>query len=190
MKKVKTLVLLIIFVIALIISGALNAQVNIYGSCGAKPNTLENLFTNADKIRQKCIEDIYKENREKTLLEIQELATTIEKLNEEIKKYAIKSSYGLVQCAPRPGEPERSQQLIQRCNSLVATQNTLIDRMNTLTGWSDRPAPKSSDANVEQSITAPCPPKEKINDLKIAANFNKKLHKTWERCRLAIIDSY
>ncbi len=170
------------------VSGALHADTNIYGSCGGKPSTLDRLFTNADKIREKCIEDIYEANKVKTQKELEELSRTSHQLGTELKKVAIKSSVGMVQCSPRPGEPDRDKKLIKRCEEIVAAQNAVIDRMHELTGWNDRGRPSSSAKNVEEAINPPCPTNEKLGDLRMAASFNRKLFKTWEYCRGLMMD--
>lgn len=188
MKRMKTLCLFFFFVITLVVGGALHADNEIYGSCGGKPSTLDKLFTNAAKIREKCIEDIYEANKEKTRKEIEELANTIDQLNAEIKKVAIKSSVGLVQCEPRYGEAARDKKLIKRCQDAVAAQNALIDRMDTLAGWKEKPRPKSDVKNVEDALNAPCPPDHKLSDLRVAATYNRKLFKMWEHCRNLMID--
>ena len=190
MKSFKALVLFFLFCVVLMVSGALFAQSEIYGSCGGKPGTLDRLFTNASKIREKCIDDVYAANKEKTRIEVEELARTYEKLGVELKKVAIKSSVGLVQCAPRAGEPARDLKLIKRCEEVVSSQNAITDRMNELTGWNDRGRPASHSKNINAEITAPCPSPEKLGDLRMAASFNRKLFLTWEECRKTMIDRF
>ncbi|MBC7428478.1 MAG: hypothetical protein H7336_07700 [Bacteriovorax sp.] len=184
MRKLKTFGLFFLFVVALLVAGVLQAQNNPYMACGARPGILENLFSNASKIREKCVEDIYEANKKKTAKEIEELSVTSDKLGAELKKVAIKVNFNIVQCVPRPGEPARDAKLIKRCEDLVTAQNAVISRMDDLSGWSDRPRKKSSDDNksVQASITPPCPTKEKLQDLQVVRAYNKKLNEMWERC--------
>jgi hypothetical protein len=68
-------------------------------------------------MHEKCIEDIYKEEKQKTDKEIEELTATRNFLDSEIKKYAYKAEYGMVYCQPQNGdkaEPEREK----KCHEL------------------------------------------------------------------------
>lgn len=153
---------------------------------------LDSLFKNADKIREKCIDDIYAENKEKTRLELEELARASAALSVEIKKAAVKSTLTVTNCSSARGEPPRDPALVKKCNDLVNMHNAIIDRMNTLSGWNDNGRPKNDAKNdaksIESAITPPCPSKEKMAELRQAAIFNRKLFKTWEYCRNAMID--
>lgn len=193
MNKLYALGYFLLFAIVLMFTGALFGQsstTNIYGSCGAKPNALEKLFTNADKVRQKCLDDAFEQFKEQNRRELDELAKLSTNLSAEIKKVAIKSSVGLVQCAPRPGEPARDKNLIKKCEELVVAHNAVSDRMNELTGWNIKPAPRAEDKNSGKEVLPPCPSNDKLNDLRIAATFNRKLFERWERCRADMMGSF
>lgn len=150
--------------------------------CGAKPNLLDKFLTDAEKIRIKCIEDVYAAQQEAIRKELQELHETSQKLSSEIKKVAIKSTYNTVQCAPRPGEPVRDPKLVSRCEELVVALNRIVDRMDELNGWSSKPKPKLTDDNTNIAATPPCPSKEKLEEMKPVRMFNRKLYQTYERC--------
>lgn len=183
MKKLITLSLFLFFAIALIMDGKIQAS-ETYATCGVKPGFLANLLTDAEKIRVKCIEDIYEQNKEQTRIEVEELDHTIGQLGTEVKKVALKNEYNMVQCDPRNGEPKRDPKLSARCHELVRTRNALISRMDELLGWSERPRPKPRpDGKVSASeLTPPCPSKEKLKEMQTARIFNRKLFQTYERC--------
>ena len=182
--------LLFTFSFLLTLNNTLHADSNdgIYGSCGKKPNLWEKLSSDADKVRQKCIDDIFTANKEKIRLEIEEIAKIMADLSKEISKVAIKSTLTITQCTPRPAEPDRDPKKIKKCNELVNLHNALADRMAILTGWREAGAPKYDDKNANKSITLPCPSDDKMAELRQAATFNRKLFKTWENCRASMID--
>lgn len=186
MKRFKTLSIFFIFVVGLLVASALTAKdsADTYGSCGAQPGVLEKLFTNAQKIREKCVEDIYEENKEKTRKEVEELHNTSNKLGAELKKVAVKVDFNIVHCAPRRGDPAREPKLIKRCEDLVKAQNAIISRIDELMGWNDRPVTKVTHQSSESEANPPCPSKDKLKDMQVARAFNKKLYVLWERCKM------
>lgn len=177
MTKIKTIVCSLLF----IITTPLHAEGPNYGMCGGKPGVLEKLFTDAEKIRIKCIEDAYQANKEKVRKELEDLYAMNTKLDLELKKSAISIKYNMVQCTPKYGEPKRSAKLIQRCSELVAAKSAVVYRIHELNGWNAKPiAKKSTITNAE--ITPPCPSKEKLKEMQVARMFNRKLFVTYERC--------
>lgn len=181
MKKLHALTFFVLFIMALMVSGFVHARPS-YEMCGAKPGLLEGLFTDAEKIRIKCIEDVYKANQEAIQKEVADLHATSQKLSLELKKVAIKVDYNIVQCSPRTGEPPRAQKLIDRCSELVRANNAVISRIDELMGWSERPKPKPTDSNAAINATPPCPSQAKLEEMKVARMFNRKLFETYERC--------
>lgn len=180
MKKSYSLTLLIIFVLALIINGVLYAQS--YESCGTKPGFLTKLLTDAEKIRIKCINDIFDANREKAKKELEELYLLQNSISEELKKVAIKVDYNIVICSPRNGEPARNPNLIKQCHELLKTKNALIDRIRELTEWQEAPITPTDAKMSLDKAAPPCPSKEKLDEIKGVRMFNRKLYQTWERC--------
>jgi hypothetical protein len=144
MKKFQALTVFFLFVIALMISGFVHARPT-YEMCGARPGLFDRLLTDAEKIRIKCIEDVYAANQEAIRKEVAELQATSQKLSLELKKVAVKVNYNIVQCSPRTGEPARDPKLVSRCQELVKAQNQVISRIDELMGWSEKPRPKPTD---------------------------------------------
>lgn len=95
MKKLKIISLMIFLTAAY----SLHADSPNYSMCGGKPGIIDKLFTGAEKIRLKCIEDVYQANKEKVRKEIEELHALSTNISSELKKTAIKVDYNLVQCA-------------------------------------------------------------------------------------------
>lgn len=180
MKKLHAATFFLLFALALVISGLVQARPT-YEMCGAKPGLLDRLLTDAEKIRIKCIEDVYAANQEAIRKEVAELQATSQKLNAELKKVAIKVDYNIVQCSPRNGET-RDPKLVAKCQELVSAQNGVISRIDELMGWNERPKPKPTDSTATITATPPCPSKQKLEEMKVARMFNRKLFKTYERC--------
>jgi hypothetical protein len=154
---------------------------NIYGACGARPGALESFFTHAKKIREKCVNDVYEEEKKKTQKEIEDLNATNKLLDIELKKVAYKVDYALVRCHPDRGEagnPAREK----KCSEIAETKNSIIDRIHKLTGWDDRPAPKAEENVTAAKLAAPCPSQDELNKMQGVRYYNKALYQTWERC--------
>lgn len=155
---------------------------DIYGSCGARPEVLEGLFTQAKKIREKCIDDIYEEQKKQTQKEIEDLLAMNKALDTELKKYAYKIEYNLIRCRPTNGDavnPVREK----KCREIVDTQNSILRRVDTLNGWNIKPAKKESTQNISvESLTPPCPSQDELKKMQVARMFNKKLFQTYDRC--------
>lgn len=182
MKIIKTISLFLLANL-LTLSGVLHAA-DPYGSCGTKPGFFDRLINDAEKIRLKCIDDIYEANKEKVRKEIEDLHETSNNIGIELKKVAIKVDFNIVQCSPRSGEASRDPKLVQRCQELVSAKNAVISRIDELMGWNDRPRSRDNNkANANTaSISPPCPSKEKLKEMQVARMFNRKLFQTWERC--------
>lgn len=170
--------ILFLFAISMMTSGLVHAEAN-YAMCGARPGLLERLISDAEKIRIKCIEDAYKANQEAVRVEVAQLIETNKKLTAEIKKVAVKVEYNRVQCE---GGASRSSKTVARCNELLKAQIAVVKRIQFLMGWSERPKPKPSDKDATITATPPCPSKAKLEEMKVARMFNRKLFVTYERC--------
>ena len=176
-KNQKILFLLTI----LMMSSFIEAKTN-YAVCGPKPGLIDRLLNDAEKIRLKCIDDIYKASQVATNSELAQLAEISKKLDIEIKQKAIKIDKNYVQCSPKPGERARDRKIEARCQELIRAQNVITERMNNLRCWGKRPRPKVTDKNASIAVTPPCPTKEKLDQMQVARMFNRKLFVTYERC--------
>jgi len=152
-----------------------------YGMCGEKKDMITRLFTDAEKIRIKCIEDAFQANKEKVRREIDELYAINTKLTAELNKAAIKVNFNMVQCSPKYGEPKRAPHLIKRCEELIAAKTAVIYRINELNGWNEKPITKNPKVKNTE-VNPPCPSKQKLKEMQVARMFNRKLFVTWERC--------
>lgn len=171
----------LLMTITLLLSFASFADENPYGSCGKKPGALEGFFTQAKKIREKCINDIFEAEKKKTEKEIEDLYAANKALDEELKKVAYKVEYNMVLCHPPRGEqgnPVREK----KCSEIVQTKNNIVSRIDKLMGWEKKPLPKVEDNVAVESMAAPCPSKDELNKMQAIRYYNKKLYQTWERC--------
>lgn len=173
MTKIYTIAFFFLF----IITTPLHAEGPNYGMCGARPGMINRLFTDAEKIRIKCIEDAYQANKEKVRKEIEDLYAMNTKLDAELKKSAVKISYNMVQCS----QSGRAPHLIKRCESLLAAKIAVVSRIQELNGWNAKPVAKNPKVSNAE-INPPCPSKEKLKEMQVARMFNRKLFVTWERC--------
>ncbi len=146
-----------------------------YGQCEPKTGVLERLFTDVEKIREKCINDVYNKHREQVLREANELSKLIKQVQIELGKVSINYSpyAGLVRCKPKQEA---------RCNELIHTLKTLIDRQNKLMGWDKAISTKKTNTVKPADLQAPCPSKQELDKMKPVRYFHKKLYQTWERC--------
>lgn len=181
MKKLYALALFFIFALGLLTSGLLQAM-TAYQACGAKPSFLDRMLTDAEKMRIKCIDDYYERVKEKVRLEVEALHESHKKLDAELRKVAVKVEVGRVECSPRRGEPERSPNLVKRCQDIVTAQNAMLTRIDELMGWNERPRPKATPNTSAASIVPDCPSKQKLKEMEVTRMFNRKLFETWERC--------
>ncbi len=177
MTKLKTIALSFLFIFTI----PLHAEGPNYGMCGERPGMINRLFTDAEKIRIKCIEDAYQANKEKVRKEIEDLYAMNTKLDAELKKSAIKINYNMVQCSPKYGEPKRAPSLIKRCEEIIVAKTAVISRINELNGWDAKPVAKNLKTKNSE-VSPPCPSKEKLKEMQVARMFNRKLFVTWERC--------
>ena len=153
-----------------------------YAICGPKPGFIDRLLNDAEKIRIQCIDDAYKASQQAAMTEAAQLDEISKKLDVELKKSAIKIANNRIQCAPKPGERPRDSKLVAHCQELLSAQNVITGRINNLRGWSKRPKPKATDTNAKIAETPPCPSKAKLDEMKVARMFNRKLFVTYERC--------
>ncbi|MDO9182228.1 MAG: hypothetical protein Q7U04_07455 [Bacteriovorax sp.] len=154
----------------------------IYAVCKGKPSTFERLFTDATKIREKCIKDIYDEEKRKTEQEIEALYALNKSLDIELKKVAYKFDYNLVRCRAE-GDEKANDSRTKKCGEIVTAKNSILTRIDKLNGWEIKPDFRdvNKDANLD-SLKPPCPSQEELNKMQAGRYFNSKLYKTWERC--------
>jgi hypothetical protein len=154
-------------------------------TCGPPPGMISKLFTDAEKIHLKCLEDADKRNRERVLKEVYELKAVSDKLETEIKATAISYTISTVQCEPRHGE-KRDPKLVKRCKDAVVAQRGVIDRMDTLMGWKtqyvEKPVKNPVTSKPKESADYPCPSNQELDKMKVARVFNKRLNEMWTRC--------
>lgn len=154
-----------------------------YSQCGPKPGVLERLFTDVEKVRAKCIDDIYNKHRDQVLREANTVSDLIKQVQTELGKVA--NNYdpymGVVNCKAeqRP-----------RCEELVTTLRALVDRLNKLMGWDKVMSAPKTNAVKTVDMKAPCPSKEELDKMKGVRYFHKKLYQTWERCVQLNPESY
>ncbi|PIP89151.1 MAG: hypothetical protein COW01_00230 [Bdellovibrionales bacterium CG12_big_fil_rev_8_21_14_0_65_38_15] len=148
--------------------------------CGARPSFLENLFTNAESIRVKCIDEAYEANRIKVLEEANQLSDMIKAMEVELKVVAYEYSYAMIKCTPRNSE-RRDEARIKKCREINEARNSVIGRMNDLMGWNTRAEVRNENTTIEE-ITPPCPSKSDLDKMKPVRYFNRSIYQTWERC--------
>lgn len=161
-------------------SGAVADQVDV-SMCGARPGLLERLLTDAEKIRIRCIDQAYEENRQKLLDEAIALDELQKSLKSELEKVAFEYTAFTLRCHPNRGQvadPERTK----KCQEINLARNTVIERMNVVMGWNERPRPSNQSNPTAKDLTPPCPSKEDLLKIQPVRYFNRKLYQTWERC--------
>lgn len=151
-----------------------------YGSCGPKPGILSRLISDADKMREKCINDVYLDYLEVRDREVRELHEYSKYLETETRKVAVKVTMIMVDCGV---ETKRNPQLVIKCRQLNAERYAVISRIDRLMGW-DQQFKSAAATNVpaKDLPTPPCPSSAELEQIKGIRYFNKKLYQTWERC--------
>ena len=148
--------------------------------CGARPGFLENLFTNAQTLRIKCIDEAYEANRIKVLEEANELSDMIKAMALELEQTAYHYDFAMIKCEPPSGQP-RDEARVLKCRQINAARNSAINRMNDLMGWNTRAIARTESTTIEE-ITPPCPSKADLDKMKPVRYFNRRIYQTWERC--------
>lgn len=171
------LVIFLIFISINVFSESAN-----YGVCGKKAGFLERLVTDSEKIRLKCIEDVYKEYEQKRLEEVDSLSKYSKKLDDEIKKYAEKYSAFVVNCG---NEYAKDNSKVLKCKKAVAEQRAVISRIDQLMGWDEKFKTSKQSTSVNSTLSPPpCPSESELKKMQGVRYFNKKLYQTWERCKV------
>lgn len=151
-----------------------------YSSCGTKPGVISKLISDADEMREKCINDVYREYLEERDKEVRELHEYSKYLEQEVKKVAVKATIMLVDCGV---ETKRKPELVFRCRQLNAERNAVISRIDRLMGWDQNFRTAAAKNVPAKDLPAPpCPSSTELNEIKGIRYFNKKLYQTWERC--------
>lgn len=151
--------------------------------CGARPNVLSRFFTDAEKIRVKCINDAFDLEKKLRDDEVQKLDIIQKKLDLDIKKVAYKSTLTILLCDNEDHTWPKNK--IEECHRLNEQRNAVISRIDHLMGW-DIPMKsslKSSPESIQNNqVEVPCPSAEELQKIQGIRYFDKKAYKTWERC--------
>lgn len=156
--------------------------------CGPKPGVLTSLLTDAEKIHQRCLDQIYEENRNKALREVKALQEVQVALDEEIKKTAITSTISTVQCVPSRNQT-RDPKLVKRCQDAVRARTGVITRIDKLMGWQrnyPRPDARTSSTSSQprERTEFPCPTPAELQEMQTARVFNRRINEMWMRCSI------
>lgn len=175
-----------LFLIAVMFVASVEAQVKTkttgpnYGSCGPKPNMFSRLISDADKMREKCINDVYQEYLEARDKEVRELHEYSKYLESEVKKVAVKVTMILVDCGV---ETKRNPQFVLKCRQLNAERNAVISRIDRLMGWDESFRTAASENVAAKDLPSPpCPSSTEMERIKGIRYYNKRLYQAWERC--------
>lgn len=156
--------------------------------CGPKPGVISSLLSDAEKIRQRCLDQVYEENRAKAIREVHALQEVQVKLDEEIKQTAISSTISTVQCVPNRNQT-RDPKLVRRCQDAVRARTGVIARIDKLMGWQrNYPRPDaratSSNSQSKERTEFPCPSHAELQEMQTARVFNKRINEMWMRCSI------
>lgn len=171
MNKIKFYFLLLLL---LLISFNSFSNEDIYSSCGPRPGIIDRLIGSAEKIRLKCIDDIYNENNEKIKKEVADLYQISQQIKAELASVGAITNYNMIDCS-------RSAKQLNRCNELVGAQQLVIERIDELMGWNEKLKRPSEQENSTMA-QPPCPTKEMLDKIKPVRYYNRKLYKSWEKC--------
>jgi hypothetical protein len=172
----------ILIILGALLSSSLEAAAPpIYAHCGAKPGFFEKFLTDAEEIRIKCINDAFEANKRRTIEEANQLDVVQKQLKAEIDKVAYTSTLTMVRCDPPQGEPKNPARTA-KCRELNQARNAVIERIDVLMGWNERPMSANQINTTIPQITPPCPPRDDLARIQAARHFNRRLFETWERC--------
>lgn len=149
--------------------------------CGEPPSIIGKLFTNAEEIRIKCINDAYESHKRKVLEEANALSNLSKKMEVELKKVAYQYKGYSVQCDPGPGD-KKDPARTKKCHEINKARNVVINRMNVLMGWNSAPRPQKQKMTEKDITPPPCPSKADLDKLKPVRYFHKGAYEIWERC--------
>lgn len=171
---------LINFFYIIYFSTALAADISM---CGAKPSTLSSFFTDAEKIRVKCIEAAYKKEAELRDLEVRQLDDLQKKLEIDLKKVAYKVEYARVECT----SPDRTwpAKKTEACHLITQQRNAIISRIDHLMGWDEpikRKINTTESIDTTSNFEVPCPTDTELKKIQSVRYFDRSLYKLWERC--------
>ena len=148
--------------------------------CGEAPGLLGRMFTDAEAIRRKCINDAYDAPQRKVLEEANALSDMIKKLEVELKKVAYDYKVYTVRCTPGAGD-KKDPQRVKKCNEINSARNAIIRRMNVLMGWNSAPRPQRDKITERDLTPPPCPSPQDLEKLRPVRYFNKAAYQIWER---------
>ncbi len=151
--------------------------------CGDKPGILSRFFTDAEKMRLICIDQIFEEYKRKRDEEVDELDKISKELNKEISKVAVHQTVSTLDCGNPNTRPEK---LVEKCRELNIQRNLILKRIDHLMGWDQEFKSRVEASAIKPQsieIVTPCPSEEELNKMKAVRYFHRKLYKTYERCR-------
>ncbi len=149
-----------------------------YLQCGKKPGRLTSFISDAGKMYEKCINDVYETYNKRVQEELNLLQTYQNKLRANIKKTAFKDSYAITDC----GKPDRGENY-KKCNEYLRTYHLILDRIRYLSGWNDNFGEKKK---AKDDITVrpyECPSEEVLEQMRAARVFDGKIYDKWMNCK-------
>lgn len=149
--------------------------------CGATPNFLTDLFTNASHVREICLETIKQENKKKKAAELAQIQNTLKEVDKRLDEVAYSNSETRVYCEPRSSNQDPDQERTKKCRELLASKNALIARMDYLMGW-DRRLARAPEKLSAQDIQLDCPSTDELKKIRAVRYFNRNLYQSWEKC--------
>lgn len=151
--------------------------------CGKPQGWLPNLFNDLEKTRIKCVNDYYDKKKVENDAEIARLHELHKEMQKDLQKTAYKVEYNRVLCFNKD-DPSYPKERMKRCLEIVRAQNAILQRVDILNGWIQKveSTPKSQISN--QTLDAPCPTQQQLNELQAVRYFNKRAHEIWTKCAL------
>lgn len=151
-----------------------------YSGCGNRPGVVSKLVSDADKMYEKCIVDLYEEYQASRDREARVLSEYSRHLEKEIKKVSLKFNKMIVDCGV---ESSRKIELVLKCRQLVSERSAIVSHIDALTGWDDKFKDAVKEKVPVNKLPSPaCPTSAALQKIKAVSSFNKNFNQTWERC--------
>lgn len=152
------------------------------GACANnRPGIISRLSTEADKMQEKCLVDVYNEYLSKRDEELRQLTDYSNHLNTQLKKVAVKVNRIMVDCG---FQAKRKAELVFRCRQLNDERINLSYRIDRLKSWDDEFKKAVENKVAVKDLPAPpCPTTFDLIKIKGLKSYNRKLHLAWENCR-------
>ena len=142
---------------------------------------INDIANEAEKIRKKCIEEIFEEYLKDRDSEIKELSNYSKKIDAELRKVAVKVEIFNADCGL---ETSRNPKLVKKCRDLSYEKSLIFGRIEKLNSWDEDFKVNATNPNIEvdELIPPPCPTKDYIQKLSGMKNHNRSLYMNWEKC--------